>query len=90
MAHIYRGLDERGIRGGWASLTGNDHPPQGKRSSETRNGAVRGVARTDAACDRLMEPLMARIADPSERPEGARPVLLTTLLVPLPTTGTGD
>jgi hypothetical protein len=33
---------------------------------------------------------MARIADPSERPEGARPVLLATLLVPLPTTGTGD
>ncbi|WP_206067889.1 hypothetical protein [Nonomuraea composti] len=30
------------------------------------------------------------IADPSERPEGARPVLLTTLLVPLSATGTGD
>ncbi len=48
------------------------------------------LAAFDAAFNRLLEPLMARIADPSERPEGARPVLLATLLVPLPATGTGD
>ncbi|MEV0622603.1 helix-turn-helix domain-containing protein [Nonomuraea sp. NPDC050404] len=42
------------------------------------------------AIGRLMEPLMARITDPSERPEGARPVLSAHLLVPLPVTGTGD
>ncbi|MBN6054760.1 helix-turn-helix domain-containing protein, partial [Nonomuraea sp. RK-328] len=48
------------------------------------------LASLDAAINRLLEPLMARIADPSERPEGARPVLLTTLLAPLPETGTGD
>jgi hypothetical protein len=48
------------------------------------------LAALDAAVAGLLEPLMARIADPSERPEGARPVMLTTLLVPLPATGTGD
>ncbi|MEV4179758.1 helix-turn-helix domain-containing protein [Nonomuraea sp. NPDC049709] len=38
----------------------------------------------------LLEPLMARVADPASRPEGSRPVLLTQMLVPLPPTGSGD
>ncbi|GAA1673727.1 helix-turn-helix domain-containing protein [Nonomuraea maheshkhaliensis] len=44
----------------------------------------------DEAVRHLLEPLMARIADPSERPEGARPVVLTTLTIPLPATESGD
>ncbi|WP_326640532.1 helix-turn-helix domain-containing protein [Nonomuraea fuscirosea] len=48
------------------------------------------LAALDDAVGRLLEPLMARIADPSGRPEGARPVLLTTLTIPLRTTETGD
>lgn len=32
----------------------------------------------------LLEPLMARALDPSSRPEGARPVLLSQMLLPLP------
>ncbi|MEV4472347.1 helix-turn-helix domain-containing protein [Nonomuraea sp. NPDC049504] len=48
------------------------------------------LAELDEGIGRLLEPLMARIADASERPEGARPVQLTTLLVPLPETGSGD
>lgn len=43
-----------------------------------------------AAIEDLLEPLMARIDDPSARPEGARPVLLTQLAVPLPPTASGD
>ncbi|MGN9839933.1 hypothetical protein ACTMTI_17580 [Nonomuraea sp. H19] len=38
----------------------------------------------------LLEPLMARINDPSARPDGARPVLLAQLSVPLPPTASGD
>ncbi|MFB4281637.1 winged helix-turn-helix domain-containing protein [Nonomuraea sp. MTCD27] len=38
----------------------------------------------------LLEPLMARVADPAARPEGSRPVLLTQMLVPLPPTDSGD
>ncbi|MGP4094596.1 winged helix-turn-helix domain-containing protein [Nonomuraea sp. KM90] len=38
----------------------------------------------------LLEPLMARVADPAARPEGSRPVLLTQMLVPLPPTASGD
>ncbi|MFC4009814.1 ArsR/SmtB family transcription factor [Nonomuraea purpurea] len=38
----------------------------------------------------LLEPLMARGADPSSRPPGARPVLLTQICVPLRPTESGD
>ncbi|GAA3539553.1 helix-turn-helix domain-containing protein [Nonomuraea rosea] len=38
----------------------------------------------------LLEPLIARIDDPATRPEGARPVLLTQLWVPLTPTASGD
>ena len=38
----------------------------------------------------LLEPLIARIDDPSTRPEGSRTVLLTQLWVPLPPTASGD
>ncbi|SEG30238.1 hypothetical protein SAMN05444920_102506 [Nonomuraea solani] len=43
-----------------------------------------------AAVAGLLEPLMARGGDPAARPDGARPVLLTQLLVPLPPTDSGD
>ncbi|TMR11808.1 helix-turn-helix transcriptional regulator [Nonomuraea turkmeniaca] len=43
-----------------------------------------------AAIEGLLEPLTARIDDPSARPGGARPVLLTWLSVPLPPTDSGD
>ncbi|WP_165959975.1 hypothetical protein [Nonomuraea longispora] len=35
------------------------------------------------------EPLIARVGDPAAQPDGARPVLLTQVLVPLPPTGSG-
>ncbi|WP_090929624.1 winged helix-turn-helix domain-containing protein [Nonomuraea jiangxiensis] len=38
----------------------------------------------------LLEPLMARAQDPATRPAGARPLLLTQLVVPLPPTASGD
>ncbi|SDK92284.1 Helix-turn-helix domain-containing protein [Nonomuraea maritima] len=38
----------------------------------------------------LLEPLMARALDPSSRPEGARPVLLAQMLLPLPPAGSDD
>ncbi|TDD46417.1 ArsR family transcriptional regulator [Nonomuraea terrae] len=45
------------------------------------------IAALGEALKGLLEPLMARAFDPSDRPEGARPVLLTQLVVPLPPTG---
>jgi hypothetical protein len=43
-----------------------------------------------AAVAELLGPLMARVDDPSTRPDGARPVLVTQLVVPLPPTDSGD
>ncbi len=48
------------------------------------------VTALGAALAKLLGPLMARVDDPSARPAGARPVLVTQLVVPLPPTGTGD
>ncbi|WP_165975061.1 helix-turn-helix domain-containing protein [Nonomuraea deserti] len=47
------------------------------------------VAAVSAAIAELVEPLMARVGDPAAQPDGARPVLLTQVLVPLPPTGSG-
>ncbi|TDD16654.1 winged helix-turn-helix domain-containing protein [Nonomuraea diastatica] len=47
------------------------------------------VAAIGAAMAELLEPLMARVGDPAAQPDGARPVLLTQVLVPLPPTGSG-
>lgn len=48
------------------------------------------VTALGAAVAKLLGPLMARVDDPSARPAGARPVLVTQLVVPLPPTGSGD
>ncbi|MFF4621124.1 helix-turn-helix domain-containing protein [Nonomuraea jabiensis] len=48
------------------------------------------VTALGAAVAKLLGPLTARVDDPSARPAGARPVLVTQLVVPLPLTGSGD
>ncbi|MGW4955790.1 winged helix-turn-helix domain-containing protein [Nonomuraea sp. NPDC004186] len=48
------------------------------------------VTALGVAVAKLLGPLMARVDDPSARPAGARPVLVTQLVVPLPPTGSGD
>ncbi|MEV4009320.1 helix-turn-helix domain-containing protein [Nonomuraea angiospora] len=48
------------------------------------------VTALGAAVAKLLQPLMARVDDPSTRPTDARPVLLTQLVVPLPPTDSGD
>ncbi|MEO3791517.1 helix-turn-helix domain-containing protein [Nonomuraea sp. B10E15] len=45
------------------------------------------VAEIGAAITELLEPLMARVGDPAAQPDGARPVLLTQVVVPLPPAG---
>lgn len=48
------------------------------------------VTALGTAVAKLLGPLMARVDDPTARPAGARPVLVTQLVVPLPPTGSGD
>ncbi|MBE1585681.1 helix-turn-helix domain-containing protein [Nonomuraea angiospora] len=48
------------------------------------------VTALGAAMAKLLGPLMARVDAPSTRPAGARPVLMTQLVVPLPPTDSGD
>ncbi|MFI6732824.1 winged helix-turn-helix domain-containing protein [Nonomuraea sp. NPDC050451] len=48
------------------------------------------VAALGTAVAELLGPLMARVDAPSTRPDGARPVLVTQMVVPLPPTDSGD